>query len=288
MMPAIQWIKANVRVAEKICKGHHVNSKHIGKINMQNNSMIGHNRAPSDMEIMAEQFSERYENLLREVGDLIIRVNNAPKIIEDEKMADYFTVFSKNCHVKIKELETVRVLEKNPYLEKSRIVDGYFKTIQDKLENAKRILQKPLDTYLIEKARVEREARQAEAQRLREEADARAAEAVALAEANKGTQSEREMIKAVRTENAASEMEQAIQAAPMGAGGAHRSISGVTAALRTVWVGEVNDLSDIDLNKLKSFFTLAEVQKAVNGFVRAGGRELKGVHIYEKSETVVR
>lgn len=255
---------------------------------MQNNSMIGHNRAPSDMEIMAEQFSERYENLLREVGDLIIRVNNAPKIIEDEKMADYFTVFSKNCHVKIKELETVRVLEKNPYLEKSRIVDGYFKTIQDKLENAKRILQKPLDTYLIEKARVEREARQAEAQRLREEADARAAEAVALAEANKGTQSEREMIKAVRTENAASEMEQAIQAAPMGAGGAHRSISGVTAALRTVWVGEVNDLSDIDLNKLKSFFTLAEVQKAVNGFVRAGGRELKGVHIYEKSETVVR
>lgn len=237
---------------------------------------------------MAEQFNERYEELIRKANDLVIRAGNAPKIIEDDNMADFFANFTKECTRTAKELENVRVIEKNPYLEKSRIVDGFFKNIQDKIENTKRILQKPLDVFLIEKARQEREAREAEAKRLRAEADARAAQAVALAEANKGTQSEREMIKAVRTENAAAEMEQAIQAAPMGAGGAHRSITGVTAALRTVWIGEVVDLDDLDLNKLKGFFTIPEVQKAVNGFVRAGGRELKGVHIYEKSETVVR
>lgn len=249
---------------------------------------IGHNRAPSDAEIMAEQFEERYKDLLDHVNDLVIRSAKAPKTIEDDKMADFFVSFSKDVSQTINKAEAIRVEEKAPYLEKGRIVDGWFKGVIESLQRVNQTMKRPLDDFLIRKARAEREAREAEAKRLREEAEAKAVAAAALEQANKATQSDREMVKAVRLEERAIEMEEAIQQAPMASGGAHRSISGVTASLRTTWLGEIENLEALDLNKLKGHFPADAIAKAVNSFVRAGGRQLEGVKIYEKSETVVR
>jgi hypothetical protein len=47
-------------------------------------------------------------------------------------------------------------------------------------------------------------------------------------------------------------------------------------------------LSAVDLNQLRSYFTLDAIQKAVNAFVRDGGRKLDGLVIEQKAQLAVR
>lgn len=67
-----------------------------------------------------------------------------------------------------------------------------------------------------------------------------------------------------------------------------RSLHGATASQKLVWVGEIKNISAIDLNHLRSHFTLDAIQKAINAFVRDGGRQLDGVVIQQKTQLAVR
>ena len=67
-----------------------------------------------------------------------------------------------------------------------------------------------------------------------------------------------------------------------------RGTTGAVSNLRTVWVGEMADIVMLDLEVLRYHISPEALQKAVNSFVKAGGRKLTGAKIYEKSETVVR
>ena len=48
------------------------------------------------------------------------------------------------------------------------------------------------------------------------------------------------------------------------------------------------DRDALDLSTLRPFLPLDALEKAVRGFIRAGGRELKGVRIFENTATSVR
>ena len=60
------------------------------------------------------------------------------------------------------------------------------------------------------------------------------------------------------------------------------------SSLRTRWVGELDNKAELDLEALRPYLGVDLLQKAINAFVAAGGRELKGANIFEKSEAVVR
>ena len=67
-----------------------------------------------------------------------------------------------------------------------------------------------------------------------------------------------------------------------------RSFTGSTASQRLVWVAEIVNISAVDLEKLRRYFSNEAIQTAINAFMRNGGRELDGVKIEQKTQLAVR
>jgi hypothetical protein len=55
-----------------------------------------------------------------------------------------------------------------------------------------------------------------------------------------------------------------------------------------VWVGEIEDITQVDLNLLRKYFSRSDVEAAVNRAVKEGVRELKGVKITEVDKLTIR
>ena len=254
---------------------------------MQTANAMGHNAPPSDAEYLTQQLKEKHDNVLYRAQQLVEAAYRLPTEINDEETAGKASDYIKQvtgCH---KNLEAVRVNEKEPFLSFSRIVDGFFKPIQDTLAVCKNKAQRPLDKYLIEKAAKERKAREEEAERLRKKAQEEANEAARVAAMNKPKEADAAMVQAASTETAAAKMEASAAARPAELARS-RSESGALASLRTIWVGELQNREEIDYRVLSHYLSDESLQKAINAYVKAGGRVLSGAKIFEKSETVVR
>ena len=248
---------------------------------------IGHNSPPSDAEYLENHLRDVNEPLLNGAQKLIEAADRIPTTIEDEETAAKVSDFIKLVNGSKKNLENNRVTEKEPFLKLGRVVDGFFKTVTDSLDKAKARAQKPLDAYLLKKAAEERKRREEEAAALRKKQEEELAAANALEKANKATASDNMLEQAAATEAAAQKAQEAAEAKQSDMAKA-RGTMGAVASLRTRIVGEVVDMKTIDLEKLRPYMTMEAVQKALNLYVSAGGRELRGANIYEKSETVVR
>ncbi len=67
-----------------------------------------------------------------------------------------------------------------------------------------------------------------------------------------------------------------------------RSDYGAVASLRRFWDMDDLDRETLDLATLRPFLPLDALEKAVRAFIKSGGRELKGVRIFENTATSVR
>ena len=63
---------------------------------------------------------------------------------------------------------------------------------------------------------------------------------------------------------------------------------GSVSSLRTFWDFADLDPDMLDLEALRHHFPAEAREKAVRSFIKAGGRELRGVTIYESTTSVVR
>jgi hypothetical protein len=63
---------------------------------------------------------------------------------------------------------------------------------------------------------------------------------------------------------------------------------GSLSSLRTVWTFDGLDRDGIDLEALRQHFPSDGLEKAVRAFIKAGGRDLRGVRIFEATTAVVR
>ena len=159
------------------------------------------------------------------------------------------------------------------------------------MDKAAKLASTPLTVYERRKADEARRAREEE-ERLAREAERAAREAAeAAAEAVK---SEEDLDAAIIAEEEANRAAQEAQDAARAAEANNAELSrnrgehGAVASLRTTWTGEIADTHTLDLEVLRPFFSMDALQKAVNGFVRQGGRELKGARIFEQTHSVVR
>ncbi|QDV34934.1 hypothetical protein [Tautonia plasticadhaerens] len=248
---------------------------------------IGHNAPPSDAEMLRESLLSAHESLLTNAEKLVESVGRIPERCEDDSTAGKIGDLIKLLTGQRKNLESARVAEKEPFLSLGRAVDGFFKGYIDQLDAAKTKAQKPLDAYLKLKAEEERRRRLEEAEALRLQAEKEAEAAAALEAAQLQPLAESALDQAQVTEQQALRAHASAAAKPAGMAQA-RGSSGSLASLRTRWVGEVTDRNQLDLDALRAHIPLEALQKAVNAFVAAGGRELKGAKIFEKSEAVVR
>lgn len=196
--------------------------------------------------------------------------------VTDDETAGHAVDLIKQINEASKEVEKIRKEEKEPYLTKCRLVDGFFGDYTTSLASAKAKTQKPLDVFARKKAEEERKRLAEEAERKRLEAEKLAAEA----------STSEQLDEAVKAEDAAKSAETASTAKA-----SDLSViqgSGVSSSLRTRWVGEITDKNALDLEKLRHYIPADALQKALNAYVKDGHRELSGAKIYEEMKSVVR
>lgn len=246
-------------------------------------AQIGHNLPPSDIEIVAQRLLEGEANLRKNLQFI-----QPPDVISDELEAGRVTDAMKHAANIIKKVGDIHKATKEPYLECGRACDGWKKRMETEFEIVKSSYAKPLKAFL-DKREAEERARQIEAAKAeRERAEALAAEAAACEKAGIDDTAQELMDAAVSSEIIAERMEEKVHTATPSQLAKSRSLYGATASQKLVWCGEIENISAIDLNQLRSHFTLDAIQKAINAFVRDGGRTLDGVKIDQKSQLNVR
>jgi hypothetical protein len=63
---------------------------------------------------------------------------------------------------------------------------------------------------------------------------------------------------------------------------------GSVSSLRTYWTFSDLDRDELDLETLRPHLATTALESAVRSFIKAGGRDLAGVEIYETTDVVVR
>lgn len=255
--------------------------------------LLGHNAPPPDLlvgEALTERLRDEHAALIRRKDDLLAAAQRVPAVTDDDaagKVSDFIAQL-KGC---AKAADTARVGEKEPYLAGGRSVDGFFKGIISPIEDVEKKVRNSLTIYHREKEAEERR-RRMEAERIaREEAEARRREAEDAARALRDQQSLEDAIaadKAARLAEAdAVKAAQAAAAKPADLSRI-RGEYGAVSSLRTEWVFEGLDRHQIDLEALRHHFTTAAIESAIRAFIKAGGRQLEGVRIYETTVANVR
>ena len=252
---------------------------------------MGDNNPPDDITILRERMEDEAAHLISRRDELIGAVERAPVDIEDDetsgKVADLIKLIMA-CH---KSAEAQRVASKEPFLESGRAVDGFFKRITEPLERAKKQVEHRLTLYQRRKAEEERRRREEEARLQAEEAER---QRIAAEQAAADLRTDDDLAAAISAETlsrqAEIDAEKARQAALAKPAELSRSRGelGAVASLRTEWTGEIVSREEIDLSALRPHIPLDALEKAVRAYVRAGGRDLKGAKIYERTVSVVR
>ena len=253
---------------------------------------LGHNEPPDPIADLRERLEAENQDVLGRAEQLLSACRRMPLAVEDEQVAAAFSDQIMLLHKCARVAEDRHKLAKEPHLLAGRAVDGFFKRrIIEPMQAAAEEANRKLTAYHRAKAERERRAREAEAAEAAErERQERALAAAALAAADTDASLER----AIDAEGQARLAEAAAADAKRAADAKAADLSrtrgeyGSTASLRGVWKGEVEDKATLDLEPLRPYLTPDSLQKAINAFVRAGGRALRGAKIFEDFKTTVR
>jgi len=242
---------------------------------------------PPPSETLVEQLARDYEAVDKTVDALAARANGAPAAITNDNEHKIVAELVRDVAGSLKNIESQRVAEKAPFMSAERAVDGFFKKFETRLEKVKLAMNKRIKDFLDAKAAAERRAREEEA-RVAREAQERAFKEAQAAEAAKNEPGvNAALTSAARAEDRAAEADAAAAAKPAELART-RTDTGVLSTLRTDWTHAIEKYDAIPLDLLRPYFTRAEVDKAIRGFVKAGGRELTGVRIFEDTTAVTR
>ena len=255
---------------------------------IQTEPMTGHNlgTVPTP-EAIAEYLSDAYRGDKQRAEDFIAAFDRVPAEIGDEETNMRAADFAKKIATHIKVLESDHKGEKQPYLDGGRAVDGFFKTLSDKLTVAKKEVERRQTAYANKKAADERCRREEEARITKEAADRAAREALERAAQLPADAADAVLQDAIVQEVRAEAAVEAAQASQADLSRTRTDL-GVVSSLRTTWKGEMVNRDELDLEKLRPYIATDALERAINAFVKAGGRELRGAKVFEDSKVVNR
>lgn len=223
---------------------------------------IGHNSG---------SLADRFAALTARTAELRASFDKVPPNIEDDATQAKVGDLGKLIIKASKAAKDAHKAEKEPHLEAGRQVDAFFLAGMVKpLDELKGDLERRSTAYLRRKEAAERARREAEERAAREAAEAAAAQA----------KTEDDLTDAIAKEDAAERAAEAASAPVADLVRTHGAMGSVTTA-RKEWFAEIEDFDAIPLDNLRAFIGRDEIQRAVKAYVRAGGRSLRGVRIYE-------
>lgn len=234
-------------------------------------AIIGHNNPPSHIEQVQAELTGAHAPILRRRDELLAALDRVPASVGNDETAGKVADFIKQLTACTKAAETARVGAKEPHLEASRAVDGFFKRVTEPLTAAKATIQQRLDFYLREKAAVEQRRRADEAAEM---------EKLAKAAADR-VQTDAQMNAAIAVEERAAEARQEAQAKPADMART-RGDFGAVATLRSVWTFKITELAEVP----RAYLMVNEA--AIKAAVKAGARDIPGVSIYQEQSAMVR
>ncbi len=242
-------------------------------------------------DLMREYLGEEIETLAARKEALLASVGRVPPGVDNDIAAGKVADLVKLISACIKNAEVDRVARKEPFLEGGRVIDGVFRGITEPLMRAKTDVERKLTLYQREVAEAERRRREEMARVEREEAQrqflaAQAAERNADTEADINVAISSAALARQREADAVA-AQRAAEAKPAELS-RQRSDYGAVASLRRFWDMDDLDRDKLDLATLRPFLPLDALEKAVRAFIKSGGRELKGVRIFENTATSVR
>jgi hypothetical protein len=260
-------------------------------------AVIGDNQPPNPIEGLRLSLAVQYGPLTGTIEQALTSILELPKPVNDTTAAQ-ITDALKAMRELFKQAEASRVVEKDPYLRGGEVVDQFFNALKTRLTNGAKLPQAALEQYLNAKKEAERKAREEMARRERERAEAerrKVAEELAKADAARRAQSAMKHVEKAATHQAAAtvaqhladQAEAAAQAKPSDLART-KTASGNVATLKTEWTHEITDLSKIPLETLRPYIAKDVLDRAIRQFIKAGGRELEGVRIYETSKAAIR
>lgn len=243
-----------------------------------------HNQPP-----LTDALKEDHADLVARRDELLDAFKRAPTEVADADTNGKMQDFMKQIDACAKRSEALRKDRKEPFLEGGRQVDGFFKSVTDPLAKAKKALGARVTDWLRrveaeERRRREEEARRAQIEAKRAEQEALARMETADADAGEVDEAMDEAIVSAEMARKATD-DAAANAAELSR---QRGEYGSVGSLRTTWAFEVLDIHDVDLGTLRPHLAIAAVEQAIRSFVKAGGRDLKGVRIFEEKTAVVR
>ncbi len=244
-----------------------------------NLATIGHNAPPDPIQelkdlLFAETIKER--NNITVLDAQVSRITE----ITDEVAAAAATDLLSQIQKATKDYDKKRDDRKRPFMSQSNAVQDFFKDGLNQLDVLKAKISRPLTSYAKKKADEERE-RQAEISRqLQAEAEEKARKARELEKVGLPEHAEVQMREAVKIEA------QAIKAGNQTTAQLS-TVRGVSAmsGLRKRWVAEIFNKDELDLERLRPYLKPEHLQVALNAYMNAGGRVIKGGRIFE-AETI--
>lgn len=237
---------------------------------------IGHNAAP-DLPPVVARLTDEHADLTKRRDELLAAAARVPATIDSAALAANLTDFIKQIGAAVSKADATRKAEKEPFLEGGRQVDAFFKGVTDPLDRAKKAMTDRLTAWQRKVADEERRAREEAARKAAEEAEKKAAAA----------KTESDLDAAIAAEQTAHDAAAAteVKAADLSR---TRGDYGAVSSLRTTWEHEVLDIREIDLEALRPHIPVGAIDQAIRGFIKAGGRELKGARIFQNTTAVVR
>lgn len=251
---------------------------------------LGHNNPPDPpdpIDLLSQRLrADNFETFGR-VAELTASAGKAPKTIMTEDQAQKVTTLVKMLKTAKTRAGRVRTAEKQPFLQGGRAVDALFKSeaetpCQEWIDD----LEGRLAKFQLRKVEAERRRREQEADRLAAEAEKKTKAAIDAAD--QGAPDAELARDALQTRDEATDARLQSLAGVSDLGRTRDAGTGAVASFRKVWTFEIEDPSKIDLNTLRQHLSADEINKAIARFVRAGGRDLGGVRIFEDIKTTVR
>lgn len=247
---------------------------------MEQRMAIGGNNPPSESEILKQRL-ERYIKEEKLINDLI--AVKIPDKIESDEKAGEITDHIKSLKSVRKTIETIFTNEKAPFLAAGKVADAWKNARWLKIDDCVNKASNPVIVWNKKKEDDEKATQAELARKAQEEAEALAKEAEALADAGINNTAEDLLNFAVAEESKADAI---LEKAENIRGRSYGSFS--SASSRKVWVGEIEDVTQVDLNLLRKYFSRSDIEAVINRAVKEGVRELRGVKIFEEDKLTIR
>ena len=247
---------------------------------LQHIAQQGHNMPPTELEIVKQRLADEERSIRASLAN--VNKDPLPETVENDVVAGQVTERIKNLRNIVSGIEKAHKLVKAPYFECGKAVDAWKNGMEAEIEALRKLAEKPLSAFLTKKAAEER-ARQLEvARQQREEAEKLAAEAAAHQAANITDVAVELLDAAVESEAVANRIEQNITYARPSDLAKSRSVHGSTSSQKMAWVARIVSLRGINLEVLRPYLSEEAIQKALNAFVKNGGRECGGASITQE------